>query len=316
MKQIVIREIKEEDITTLAAIAFEEYQKECKFNPLILRNDITQIRSRMEKTIRECGGFAAVSGGEAEGFILKGYEHRAENISNYYLPLEGYGCTGKDREKIMSLLFQKLAEELVKEGKYHFEIKVYAHDTEIQRMFSFLQFGIECEQEICNIYEEKIDTDIIFRKLTKDELKVRWTEVWGLTEKIIKHLTVSPVFYPSEAFTEEMYYDFFSDEATNVFVAEKDNKLIGLIETNPDKNDFITGNELCNNIGEVFVEEAYRGTDIAKGLFLYANYFEKEEGTKQLWVEHGTANPNGKRFWNKYFSAYCYTMTRDIEIRK
>ena len=37
-----------------------------------------------------------------------------------------------------------------------------------------------------------------------------------------------------------------------------------------------------------------------------------EKGYKCMWVEHGTANPNARGFWNKYFLPYQYELVRTI----
>lgn len=39
----------------------------------------------------------------------------------------------------------------------------------------------------------------------------------------------------------------------------------------------------------------------------------RNQGLNYLWVEHGTANPNARGFWNKYFITYCYTMIRYMD---
>lgn len=31
-----------------------------------------------------------------------------------------------------------------------------------------------------------------------------------------------------------------------------------------------------------------------------------------MWVEHGTANPNARGFWKKYFKTYQYELVRTI----
>lgn len=36
-------------------------------------------------------------------------------------------------------------------------------------------------------------------------------------------------------------------------------------------------------------------------------------GYKYMWVEHGTANPNARGFWNKYFTTCHYELVRRVE---
>lgn len=67
-------------------------------------------------------------------------------------------------------------------------------------------------------------------------------------------------------------------------------------------------------MGEAYVIPKYRGNMIAQGMLNYVSDILAKEGARRLWVEHGTANPNARGFWNKYFTTYEYTMIRDIEI--
>lgn len=53
---------------------------------------------------------------------------------------------------------------------------------------------------------------------------------------------------------------------------------------------------------------------VAQSMLNYLSNSLSREGVHRLWVEHGTANPNARGFWNKYFIPYTYTMIRDIEI--
>lgn len=46
-------------------------------------------------------------------------------------PVIGYGIKGGNKERIMSMLFQHMAEKLLAEGVGKYEIKVYAHDKDI-----------------------------------------------------------------------------------------------------------------------------------------------------------------------------------------
>lgn len=53
---------------------------------------------------------------------------------------------------------------------------------------------------------------------------------------------------------------------------------------------------------------------LAQSMLKYVSDILSQEGIHRLWVEHGTANPNARGFWNKYFTSYSYTMVRDIEM--
>lgn len=251
--------------------------------------------------------------GVVTGYLLC-YTYKDNNTTYCTVPVWGYGAQTNNKEKIMTRLFQELAKKKADKEKLHFEVNIYAHDFEMQRLFSFMQFGIQCEIGIR--YITKLGNDIAsdIRELPKEELESRWTEVWSLLERLIKHLQESPVFYPGTEFTEGVYKNFFHDAATRVFVAEQDKKIVGLIEANLEENTFILGEEHSCNVGEAYVIEELRGSGLAKWLLDYVDHAMYEDGYRYEWVEHGTANPNARGFWNKYFDSYSYTMIRDIDL--
>lgn len=218
---------------------------------------------------------------------------------------------------MLSKLFAKLADEVLKNGKTCFQIHLYAHDVEAQRLFSMMQFGFMSEKGVCRIEDtsENVESTYLIKTLTNDEILESWDEIWGMTAAIVDHLKKAPVFYPGEEFTEEVYKEFFLDADTELHVAyDSDNKMIGMIETNQESDSLISESVKSVNIGEAYVLPEYRGRSLAGELLRYASEYEKERGAKYLWVEHGTANPNARGFWNKYFNTYQYELVRKIEL--
>lgn len=125
------------------------------------------------------------------------------------------------------------------------------------------------------------------------------------------HLQQAPVFYPCGEFTEEGYRDFFLDGETQLHGAfDASGRMVGMIETNAEANGMIGGQSA--NVGEIYVIPEYRGTGLADALLAYAADFARKQGAEYLWVEHGTANPNARYFWGKYFESYEYEMDRTI----
>ena len=50
-----------------------------------------------------------------------------------------------------------------------------------------------------------------------------------------------------------------------------------------------------------------------KDLLQFVIEHEKQKDARYLWVGHGTANPNARGFWNKYFKTYQYELVRTIK---
>ena len=295
----------------MAKPAYDSYKKEIETLPGVLVKTYEDYCHFMKQELSAINGLVCMEDEICLGYLLYNKWEENEEI-HCSIPEWGYGAIEEKREKTISRLFQALADELVGEKTVHFSLNVYAYDTEIQRLFSFLEFGIQAEVGIYNIENIVVEKTEHVRKISKDELAHRWAEVWNLLSQLIKHLKKSPVFYGGEEFTEEVYREYFADAGTRVFIAEKDGKIIGLIEANEDTIPQVFSDGEAANVGEVYVLPEYRGTAVAREVLGYACKDLAKDGYRYAWVEHGTANPNARYFWNKYFTTYRYEMIRTI----
>ena len=296
---------------SITKITYESYKKEIETHAGVFLKTYEGYCDFMKQELSTINGLVCVEDEKCLGYLL--YNKWEENGETYCsIPEWGYGAIEEKREKIISRLFQTLADELVGEKTVHFSMNVYAHDIEIQRLFSFLEFGTQAEVGICRLEGMGSKDDVHIREISKKELASRWDEIWSLLEQLINHLKNSPVFYGGEEFTEEVYCEFFADAGTRVYIAEKDGKMIGLIEANGDTILQVFSDGEAANVGEVFVLPEYRGISVAQELLSYACDDLAKYGYQYAWVEHGTANPNARYFWNKYFTTYRYEMIRTV----
>ena len=187
--------------------------------------------------------------------------------------------------------------------------------TWLMQQYTFEQIGNMAEKCIKKIENERdsIVSEFNIKVLTKADIFNNWNRIWGHTEEIIKHLQNSPVFYPGNEFTEELYRDFYMSEETEVIVAYDKAEIIGMIEWNKEANMLMCG-ENSVNVGEIYVMPQYRGTKLSEQLLNMAIKRAKQAGYVYMWVEHGTANPNARGFWNKYFETYQYELTRVVNM--
>lgn len=289
-------------------IAYRKYCDEVFCHSFLTARTRQVFGSFLEQEFAKAKCLSAIENGECMGYILFYLNESDERLCN--IPVWGYGA---NNEKTMSYLFSKLAEHIVTDKTTGFSIHLYAHDIEIQRLFSYMQFGIICEKAVRRISKLEYTGRVGVRKMGKGELVKRWDELWSLLSRLIDHLRKSPVFYPGKEFTESAYREFFSDEDTAVYIAEDENKIVGLIEANCENYDFAFMDNASVNVGEAYVLPRYRGTQLARALLgclendLLKNRFQYD------WVEHGTANPNARGFWNKYFETFEYEFIRKIE---
>ena len=297
--------------TNICQIAYEGYKKELSFSHNMPLKSVGDFNKFMNESKDNINGLLYLEEDICTAFLL--YNVWEDN-GEYYcsVPEWGYGSISSNREKSICHLFQTLADDVVTDRTVNFSVHLYAHDMEIQRLFSYMEFGIQAETGICALGDiDNITTEGI-SELKKEEIASRWNEIWSLLEQLIQHLKKSPIFYLGEEFTEEVYREFFADSGTRVFVAEEKGEMIGLIEANTDGIPLLFSGHQAANVGEVYVLPQYRGKNVAQALLNYAKEELSRDHYQYAWVEHGTANPNARYFWNRYFATYKYEMIRKI----
>ena len=291
---------------------YEKYMLERSNNPVLEDIAFEIFKVKINDKLSDMNSICIDDGVNEQGILYYSLWNK-NGIQACNVPVYGYYASS---EKTLSKLFCKLSDEVITNGDAQFQINIYAHDYQTLKLFSMMQFGYIYEQGRLEItdYPYNFNDAYTIRTLAKDEIEKRWDEIWKMTDEIIKHLKQAPVFYPGYEFTEQVYKEFFMDSETNLHIAlSKDNKIIGMIESNGESDMFAFQNTKSVNIGEVYVMPEYRGSSLSRDLLHFVIDYEKKKGAGYLWVGHGTANPNARGFWNKYFKTYQYELVRKIE---
>lgn len=292
-------------------LAYKKYTEEMSCHACGMKKTKQGFEQFLNTKMNGINGIVGVDEGKICGFLLYTLREAGEIYCD--VPVWGYGADGKDSIKTISRLFQHLAKNLVSDKKVCFSVRLYAHDEEMQKLFSFMQFGIQSEKGIRHVEKTEHTSEYNIRELSKKEVEQKWKEIWGILLRLIAHLQGSPVFYPGDEFTEEVYKAFFADSGTRVFAAMDKESLIGLIEANSEKIWYLSSDLPILNVGEIYVNPEYRGKKIAQDLLYCVDMALKADGVDYEWVEHGTANPTARGFWNKYFETMEYEFVRTIE---
>ena len=288
---------------------YRKYSAEMRMNTHAAPVDGELFSAVAVEKLRKYTCLAARNGDEITGAIF----YRLDTVDGKTvceIPVYGYFAASLT---LLEKLFQAVAQTAMQRGlPCHFSVSLYAHDEEVIRLFNFMQFGITRERGVrCIPAYEGSEHEI--QLISKEELAGFWDEVWAMTEGIVEQLRSSPVFYRGEEFTEDRYWRFYTAETTRVFGAFVDGQLVGIIETNDEEDELVCHDHWSVNVGEAFLLPQYRGSGMAEALLRYAESYEAERGAEYAWVEHGTANPLARHFWNRYFESWCYTLERDVE---
>lgn len=297
----------------IISILYRKYEKEMKYFPYVNYMSKDTYQSFTDQRLAHTKIILGMENERIEGVLFYSvWDKCGEKYID--IPVYGYGARSEDEDKIIGRMFQYMAQNEVVEGTTVFSVHIYAHDFSVRQLFSFMQFGTM--SEICvrkaDAGHEKL-TPYRIKNLSKGDITENWSRIWTLTKNVIDHLKESPVFYKGIEFTEEKYHAFYLDENTNVYAAYDDSgEMIGIIESNGEENSFVCADDKSVNVGEVYVLPEYRRSGLAQDLLFYAEKFVREQGAAFMWVEHGTANPNARGFWNRYFDTYQYEMIRQV----
>lgn len=295
----------------------EQRQSEALYNKSYENEIYQSINELFDKKI----GVVVLEKGELIGYLAFGnmWGSKANGVKSVSSPIHGYGIKpGTDRKKITSLLFQYASQSMCKARVGNYNITVYAHDIDVLSSYVLNQFGILCADAIRNInspINKSFNEQYVYEELSSKEKIYQAEYLLCLYHELIEHLRRSPTFYPGEEFTDKIFLDYIQDEGTRIFVAKDCYGIIGMMDASNDGNNFVTRETDTMNVGDLFLKEAYRGKNVAQDLLLYVSNILKKDGVNRLWVEHGTTNPTAQRFWDKYFSNFTYTLTRNIDER-
>jgi GNAT superfamily N-acetyltransferase len=157
---------------------------------------------------------------------------------------------------------------------------------------------------------------ITFREFSKSDISEHKERLLQLWRNLANHLRESPTYYNGVEFTDAAYWEHVNNDNTRLFTAlDSRRNIIGIVDTSHDEFCFAWSDPATLNVGDLYVEPAYRGKRVAQGLVQYASDVLLKDNFKRLWVMHGTGNPNALRFWSKYFTGFVYQLTRSIDSR-
>lgn len=308
-KQVDIKYVEE-----ALVLAMAEYDNECnRCGQLIKDNYKEKLQELILNLFKNKRGMVALKNGKLIGYLsfLGPWDGFFGDVKGAFSPLGGSGFSGEDRNKLASLLFEKVSEELIKEEICSIAVCTYAHDEEIAKSFIMNGFGIRCSDAIrdlnININVEKFH-EISFSELEKGKRK----DIRPLKIELVRHLSKGPIFFPCNRSSIETWVN--RDE-NRIFIAKENNAIIGYIEVGHEGENFITDNKVMKSICGAYFKEEYRNKNVAANLLNYICEELKSQGIGFLGVDCETLNPNALRFWGKYFENYTYSFHRRIDER-
>ena len=300
------------------SIALTEYDEERSVVKDLPQNDYREVvYNLLSDMIDHNPGIVALDGSKVVGFLTcyAPIENFFGKEKGAFSPIHAHGAIKKDRNLIYSKLYQKAAKKWVDEGILSHGIAIYAHNTTAVESFFRNGFGLRCIDAIASIdikitKHENIE-DVKMEEITLDKLDC----LLPLKNKLISHLSKSPVFLTYNKFDREKLKSQSRARMSRFFTASSEEKVIGYIETTGSGENFTCDDKGTINICGAYLGEEYRGRGIFDLLLSFMFKKLQQEGYQRCGVDYESFNPAADKFWTKYFTPYTYSMTRRIDER-
>ena len=317
---IIIEKFTERHIDEAVRLALCELEAERKHcHDLPISDFSEKLTDILHGLCSQPFGKAAVCDGKLVGYLLffGPWDGFLGDVKGIFSPLGGsaFSYEYENRSRLISTLFEKVAEEFVKSGVYSCALSRFAHDEETAHSFIMNGFGIRCcdaVSEISNFKLQKASDNVLFEELPADNFRL----VEHLQRGLSKHLEESPVFLPSDENGFESWFEnWIKNETMRIFTAKTNDEIIGFISIDNEAENFITEYHGMKNICGAFLAERYRGNGVTQALLAYVCDTLKAENITHLGVDFETLNPTALHFWEKSFVPYTYSYARRIDER-
>lgn len=323
MKEIVYKNCDSAYLKEAVELALIEYREECSRNNQLPKEDFYhQLQNLLTELFSQKYGKMAFIDGKMIGYLAfyGPFGGHFGNVKGVFSPFGGNafcktannGLNESDRGKLVSLLFEEVSKEMLKDEIVSYAICRPAGDATVMQSLVMTGFGVRCSDSIVRLSERgsrcELSPEFTFCELAdQDKPMVR-----SLAEKLRLHLCDSPIFFPPLI---EQLDEWLTDEDIRVFAAKKGNQAVGFISITNEGETYITYNKEITNICGAYVEPSLRQTGLAKQLLEYVCQTCEKEGYVYLGVDCETLNPTALRFWGKYFQNYTYSFHRRIDER-
>lgn len=292
-------------------LAKENYEEERGFvDCLPPFRELPRLREVAENGL----GVAALEDGRLLGFWgcmgpwENEYGSRAKGV---FAPLHAHGAVREKREDIYRRMYQSLAARLARRGIAYHTISLYAHDmAALSGLFTY-GFGMRCVDAIRPM-EEIFPARGAAGMICRESGPVDFPAIRELRACLGRHLGESPCFIMMSDGDIENWQRRKEGSGLRVFTAWQGEELAAYLELTEDGENFATEADEMRNICGAYCLPAYRGLGVMPLLLNFAIGVLKAEGYTRLGVDYESINPTAWGFWNKYFEAYTYSLTRRI----
>jgi hypothetical protein len=309
---IELLEFKDEQAEQAMQLAQENYEEERGFVPTL-----PQIAALPELAYFAHSGYGctAFENGRMVGFLCffqpSGDAFGTTGVKGTFSPIHAHGAAKENRGRIYALLYQAVADKLVKDGILSHAVALYTHDAAAKDSFFQNGFGLRCVDAVRALSPiEPVEAPLFDFVELSGEKKGMLTELRNL---LILHLGGSPCFMPFPQKSEAEITAEKESEDNRYFAALIGNKAVAYIKIGDDGENFACECPQMLNICGACCLPDYRGTGLYQNLLSCVIKKLGGEGYTHLGVDFESFNPTARGFWLKHFAAYTGSVVRRVD---
>lgn len=313
--------LKNSHVNEIADIIYTNY-KNARLELPILSDKYENIEMHLRevnKHVDDNNFIVVIDSNKVVGFMngfgideFKGTAKGALSVPTLHGVADGY-----DKNYLYSELYRRVSDSWIDSNCYTHAVMLYVNDKDTIDSWVMNGFGmlvIDAVRPLEIIPIADIDKSISIRKADITDL----VNMEQLFRALDKHLSSSPIYLYGHTIKNYIaeYEDWFKTEGNILWLAEYKNKIIGYLKTNTTE---INMDELDDGytmgINGAYVLPECRGKQIIARLLNASINWAVSNGLKRCTTDFESANVEGRYFWLKHFTPYCYSMIRRVDER-
>jgi GNAT superfamily N-acetyltransferase len=209
-------------------------------------------------------------------------------------------------------MYRRLAAEWVSEKYVAHYVSVLPNNREAISALHWLGFGLTGVDALRGLDPIPIgDGGYEIRRAEMGDLD----QVMVLDEALWRHHRGPPIFLLAERKGRCHYEGWIRDPAKDLWLACSNDQPVAFMSLGPANEDVcaIIVDDRTTSIYGAFTREDARGKGLATALLNHALGLAREAGYVRCAVDFESANPEGARFWLRYFRPVCFSLFRNVD---
>jgi len=237
------------------------------------------------------------------------------NEKTAFFPIMAHSAKEEYKASVYRIMYSKISDKLVQAGCLNHLFTHFSSDEMLKKYLYEIGFGlyiVDAFQDVKYEYNKRENNDFQIRKAEIEDIK----DIHLLLTEFNEYYRSAPLFLKRDIETQEEVKEYIIGENNAVFIALKENKIVGFINIRKsEENDLITlvrkNTGIIDPLG-AYIKKEYRqfglGVQLLNNVFDWCNHND----IYNIHVDFESANQNAHQFWPKYFIPILFSVKRRI----